>query len=197
MAVNEQSSTKKLMSLAQSAAMEGDEDTLDEIYGVLQARVDRDGRSAANARKVLSLLEDLVVLEEEEDQEEIPDFDLSAFNDVCEIELLCTTRDDRINQRRQRMIESAERSVWLSSYSFWGVEAKAITEFLIKAAKRGVAVTVVLPTPPKRRDPVDRRLVEQLNKRRGIQVHTVNGSHSKVVVSDMAECLVGSANAVL
>lgn len=98
--------------------------------------------------------------------------------------------DSAIVEARTRVVQAATRSLWLSTYTFVDKD-RSLTRLLAKKARDGVRVTLFVSYGQDRNRTSE--LLDEL-ARAGVDVHAEESTHSKVVVADDAEVLLGSAN---
>lgn len=122
----------------------------------------------------------------------------------CPAATVQVLEDDRLLPAIFSMVQSAQREIWVGAYHFKaGVHPRSgpdrLAQELIKARKRGVAVTVVLDRPE---DPFSEQAMENhktasLLQKGGVVVYLdrpQRRSHMKVMVVDGRFTVVGSHN---
>lgn len=108
-----------------------------------------------------------------------------------QIELLC---DQEIAEKRETLIQKAERSIWLSSLT---APTDDIAQMLINAASRGVKVRVISAQWANGRSQNAReKSEERIEKMKdgGVSYSCMKSTHSKALVVDERLVLIGSAN---
>lgn len=110
--------------------------------------------------------------------------------DVGQLTHVTLLTDDAIVGARTRLVEGAQEEIWLSSY-IWRA-ADPLTDVLCARARANVRVRVIISSGPGKSDVV-RQHAKRLGEA-GVRVYCDESSHSKCVVVDGRDVLIGSAN---
>lgn len=98
--------------------------------------------------------------------------------------------DGAIVEARTRLIQEAKQTLWLSTFTFTDT-GRSLTRLLARRARDGVDVHLIVSYG--RDKNTTSELLDEL-EHAGVHVHADEATHSKVVVVDDEQVLIGSAN---
>lgn len=173
-------SADRLLQLGKSAARKADASRLRACLRELECR---GSRAAAAAERELRALKQTL-------RATVREPEVAGASDACEIDAIALVKDAEIRYRRLRMIEQAQKSIWLSSLTFLH---KDLVSPLERKSRSGVHVTFVASRKTVR-SPVHDAQIRRLAKA-GAHCRFLDSTHSKAMVVDEALVLIGSANA--
>jgi hypothetical protein len=110
--------------------------------------------------------------------------------DASQLHNITVLTDDAIVRARAEMIRAATNEIWLSSY-IWR-DADPLTDLLCAKATIQHGVHVIISSGPGKHDKVQLRIKRLQDA--GVHVYCRESSHSKCVVVDGMDVLLGSAN---